>query len=142
MPVETTASLTPFGTTLQLSLHVLAATVWVGGQLTVAGLVPTLRRIGPDAPKTVARAFARLQWPAFAVLVLTGVWNVGSAGHQSSSWSVVLGAKIAIVVVAGIAAIAHSRSKTKAGLATYGAITGVGSIVAVVLGVALSGQMH
>lgn|SRR5487761_1999359 len=139
MPLETIASLTPFGTTIQLSLHILAATIWVGGQLTVAGLLPTIRKISPEAPQTIARAFSRLQWPAFAVLVLTGVWNVGSAGHQSSSWSVVLGAKIAIVVVAGVAAIAHSRSKTKVGLATYGSLAGIGSIVAVVLGVALAG---
>lgn len=139
MALETTASLAPFGTTLRLSLHIVAATIWVGGQLTLAGLVPTLRKIGGEAPKLVARAFARLQWPALALLVLTGVWNVGAKGHQSSSWSVVLGAKIAIVAVAAVATLAHSRSKTKAGLAAYGALAAIGSVVAVVLGVALAG---
>jgi len=34
--------------TVRLFLHVLAATVWVGGQLTLAALVPALRRMGPD----------------------------------------------------------------------------------------------
>ena len=41
--------LSPSVATLRLFLHVLAATVWVGGQLTLAGLVPGLRAIAPDA---------------------------------------------------------------------------------------------
>src|SRR5664279_3639714 len=35
--------LTPSWDTLRLFLHVLAATIWVGGQLTLAPLVPTFR---------------------------------------------------------------------------------------------------
>ena len=42
-------------TTVRLFVHVLAATVWVGGQLTLAGLVPGLHRLSPDAPRVVAR---------------------------------------------------------------------------------------
>ena len=61
---------------LRVFLHVLAATVWVGGQLVLAGLVPALRRLGPDAPRVVAGQFNRIAWPAFAVLVATGIWNV------------------------------------------------------------------
>ncbi len=34
-----------------LFLHVLAATVWVGGQFVLAGLVGTLRRQSPEAPR-------------------------------------------------------------------------------------------
>ena len=34
-------------TTIRIFLHVLGATVWVGGQLTLAGLVPGLRRVSP-----------------------------------------------------------------------------------------------
>ena len=55
----------------------LAATVWVGGQFTVLGLLPTVRAFGEDAPKAVGRALARLLWPAYAVLVVTGFWNIG-----------------------------------------------------------------
>ena len=33
----------------RLILHVLAATVWVGGQFTIAGLLPTIRSLGQDA---------------------------------------------------------------------------------------------
>ena len=57
----------------RLFLHVLAATIWVGGQLTLAALVPALRPLGRDVPGVAARAFRRVAWPAFAVLVLTGI---------------------------------------------------------------------
>ncbi len=66
----------------RLILHVLAATVWVGGQFTVAGLLPTIRALGDDAPKKVAQAFARLLWPAYAVLVVTGFWNISALDRQ------------------------------------------------------------
>src|SRR5580698_8968242 len=139
MRSDLVGDLAPAVTTLRVSLHVLAATIWVGGQFTVAGLLPTLRKLGPDAARTVARAFARLQWPAFAVLILTGIWNVSAAHHQPSIWSAVLGAKIAIVALAGVSAIAHSHAKNKASVALYGALAGVTSILAVVLGVLLAG---
>ena len=38
---------------------------------------------GGEAPKMLARAFARLAWPAFVVLVVTGIWNV-TAVHYSA----------------------------------------------------------
>jgi putative copper export protein len=63
-------------TTVRLFLHVLGATVWVGGQLTLAGLVPGLRRVSPDAPRAVARRFNVIAWVAFAVLIATGIWNI------------------------------------------------------------------
>jgi putative copper export protein len=58
---------------IRLFLHVLAATVWVGGQLVLAALVPVLRHAGPDAARGAARAFNGVAWPAFAVLVPTGI---------------------------------------------------------------------
>ena len=63
-------------TTIRLYLHVLAATVWVGGQITLAGLVPGLRSLSPEAPRVVARHFNRIAWPAFVVLGVTGLWNL------------------------------------------------------------------
>jgi putative copper export protein len=126
--------------TVRLSLHILAAAVWVGGQFVVAGLLPTIRSLGSDAPRRVARAFARLQWPAYAILLATGAWNVAAVqSGQPSAWEAVLGAKIAVVVIAGIGAFLHQRSKSRAGLAAWGAMTSLASIAAVVLGVLLAG---
>jgi putative copper export protein len=127
-------------TAIRLTLHVLAATVWVGGQIVVAGLLPTIRSLGPDAGKTVARAFARLQWPAYAVLLLTGIWNVAATrAGQPHAWQVVLGVKIGVVLLAGLAAYVHQRSASRTALAAWGAIAGAASLGALVLGVVLAG---
>jgi putative copper export protein len=124
----------------RVSLHVLAATIWVGGQFTMAGLVPAARGLGEGAAKTLARAFGRVQWPAYAVLVVTGFWNI-SAVHagQPSAWQAVLGVKIVVVAVAGLSAYLHTRSTTRRGLAVWGAAAGLSSVAALVMGVFLAG---
>lgn len=133
--------LAPALTALRLSLHVLAAAVWVGGQLTLAGLLPELRAAGSDAAPRVAQAFARLSWPAFIVLVLTGIWNLSAvhASHATSAWTTVLFVKIGVVALAAIAAGLHQRATTKQGLAAWGSIAGVASVAALVFGVLLAG---
>ena len=125
----------------RLILHVLAATVWVGGQFTVAGLLPTIRTLGEEAPKTVARAFGRLLWPAYAVLVVTGFWNIGSltVKDASSAWKTVLIVKIVVVVVAGVAVFLHQRATSKRATAVWGAIGALASVAALCLGVFLAG---
>jgi putative copper export protein len=134
------AQLAPAVDGIRLSLHVLAAAVWVGGQITVAGLVPTARQLGADAPRRVARAFSRLSWPAYGVLIATGVWNVLAVrAGQPQAWQVVLGIKIAVALLAGAAAWLHGRAGNRAALATWGAIAGFSSLAAVVLGVFLAG---
>jgi hypothetical protein len=125
---------------VRLSLHVLAATIWVGGQLVVAGILPKVRSLGGDASKRVARAFGRIQWPAYAVLLITGIWNVlATKDGQPSAWNAVLDVKIAIVVLAGMAAYLHQRPKSTLWLAAWGAVTTLASTGALVLGVLLAG---
>jgi putative copper export protein len=125
----------------RLILHLLAATVWVGGQFTVAGLLPTIRTLGDEAPKKVARALGRLLWPAYAVLLVTGFWNIGAlqVKNASSTWNAVLGIKIGVVIVAGVAVFLHQRSTSRAGLAVWGAIGALASVAALCLGVFLAG---
>jgi putative copper export protein len=127
--------------TLRLTLHILAASVWVGGQIVLAGLVGPSRTFGPDAPRTLARAFARLAWPAFAVLVITGFWNVATFhwAAQSDAWKTVLIIKIVVVAAAGVGALLHGRATSKAAIAVWGSVSGVASVTALVLGVLLAG---
>ena len=125
---------------VRLSLHVIAAAVWVGGQITLAGLVPAARGLGEGAPKALARAFARMQWPAYAVLVATGIWNV-SAVHagQPHAWQVVSIVKIVVVAAAGLGAYLHTRASSRRGLAAWGAVGALSSLAALVMGVFLAG---
>ena len=127
--------------TIRLYLHVLAATVWVGGLLTLAGLVPGLRALGPDVPRTVARRFNRIAWPAFAVLFVTGLWNLSEThvGDRSSEWIATLLAKLAVVALSGVSAALHTRAATKRGLAVWGALSGLSALLALFYGVQLHG---
>jgi putative copper export protein len=137
----TLSGLAPAVTTVRLGLHILAAAIWVGGQVVMAGLVPVARRLDSGAPKVLARAFARLSWPAFVVVVATGFWNVSTFhfADQTTAWKVVLGVKIAVVALAGLAAFLHQRSTSKAGLAAWGSVAGVCSVAALFMGVLLAG---
>jgi putative copper export protein len=127
--------------TLRLTLHVLAATVWVGGQIVMAGLVGPSRRLGVEAPEALARAFARLAWPAYAVLILTGFWNLSTFtwSDQTTAWKTVLVAKIVVVALAGLGAALHQRATSKAQLALWGSVAGTASIAALVMGILLAG---
>jgi len=80
-------------------------------------------------------------WPAFAVLVVTGFWNIAALTTKdaSSAWKAVLMVKIAVVVIAGIAVFLHQRATSKVGLAVWGSVGGVASIAALCLGVFLAG---
>jgi putative copper export protein len=122
-----------------LFLHVLGATVWVGGQLVLAGLVPVVRKHAPDATKAVARAFARVAWPAFALAVITGIWNLAEidVADQSTSYQVTVFVKIALAMIAGVAVAIHSLGRTKLALALGGAIGLLASLAALFVGVLL-----
>ena len=126
--------------TIRLFLHVLAATVWVGGQLTLAALVPVLRRLGTEVPRTAARRFNQVAWPAFAVLLLTGVWNmIAERSKISGSYETTLVVKLVVVAISGVTAFLHARARGAAGLAVFGALTGVSALAALFLGILLAG---
>jgi uncharacterized membrane protein len=123
---------------LRLFLHVLAATIWVGGQITLGALVPVLRRAGADIPRAAARQFGRLAWTAFAVLVLTGGWNLASYDEKDRhGFAATISLKLVFVALSGVAAIVHSNAKSRLLLALGGASAALFSLAALFLGVVL-----
>jgi uncharacterized membrane protein len=126
---------------IRLALHVLAASIWVGGQFTMAGLLPTARRAGAEVPQKLARALALLLWPAFAVLVLTGFWNISAItlSGQSAAWKTVLIIKLVVVVIAGVGVYLHQHSTSKRAMAVWASVGGLASAAALVMGVFLAG---
>ncbi|WP_344063247.1 hypothetical protein [Terrabacter lapilli] len=124
--------------TLRLFLHVLAATVWVGGQITLAALVPALRAAGADVPKAAANAFNRIAWPAFGVLLLTGIWNVVAEGDKGPAYQRTLMLKYTLVVASGVTAFVHARARSRRAMAVFGALTGLTAVAALLVGILLA----
>lgn len=102
----------PDGAEIVLWIHVLGACVWIGGQITVAALIPMLR----DQPLLMRAAASRYQWIAwagFAVLIITGVINTHNAGISWSHLNATgagktLEIKLLFVVLSGLAAAIHA----------------------------------
>ena len=132
--------LTPTLDTIRLFLHILSASVWVGGQFVMAGVVPALRssghaEAGSPVVKAAANGFARVAWPAFAIAFFTGMWNLFEVPDGvESAYHATLGIKILIVVAAGVSAFVHARTSTRSVMAATGAIGMVASIVAMFFG--------
>jgi uncharacterized membrane protein len=61
--------------TYLLYIHVVAATVWVGGLIVMAGLVPAVRNVTEDRTviRAIAQRFGVLSWTALGLLMLTGI---------------------------------------------------------------------
>ncbi len=122
-----------------LTLHVLAATVWVGGQIVLLALVGPLRRTAPTGIAPAARAYAWVAWPSFAVLILTGGAMLAGAGSESAAWKMTLMVKMALVLLSGLGAALHTLLKNPA---LKGISAGVGllsALAVVLLGVSLVG---
>lgn len=126
--------------TVRLFLHVGAATIWVGGQFTLAGLVPGLRALSPDAPKAAARRFNRIAWPAYFVLIATGIWNVLAIHDLSMAtpWGRTLMVKVVVAILSGVAAFLHTIARSKVGLAVWGAVASLSAVAALFLGILLA----
>jgi putative copper export protein len=132
--------LSPNGDTIRLFLHVLASSVWVGGQITVAGIVPAMRRAHPEATKTLAQAFGRVAWPAFGLTVVTGMWSLMAEDITSttSAYQATVLVKIGVAILSGVFAAVHTMGKTKLALAVGGALGALCAVIAMFMGVMLN----
>jgi len=140
--------------TLVLFVHVVGATLWVGGQLTLTLVVlPLARRLMADDTRAsvmpaVGRRFARITLAVFLpVQIATGV---ALAAHAGVTWESLaepgygrtLAAKLALVVVAMVAAAGHgiAAARGRAGLARAASLCAlVCSLGVVLLATALAG---
>lgn len=114
-----------------LYLHLIAATVWVGGLIVLASLVPAVRKVTPDRTvlQAIARRFGRVSWVALAVLVTTGLWMV-SLGF---GWSNVLITKVSIVGVTAAIALWHSLAARNQSPAVRGILQSLVLVLSLVI---------
>ena len=114
-----------------LYLHVVAATVWVGGLITLASLVPVVRRSGADRSilQAMARRFGVISWAALGVLVVTGVTMV----MISFDLTTPLAVKVGLVFASVILAAWHTVSAGQQSPRTRGLIQGAILILALLI---------
>ncbi len=125
---------------IRITLHLLGMAVWIGGQIIMMALLPVLRAAGDGLPAQAAAAFGRVAWPAFAVAVASGIWNILTIemASVSSGYNIILGIKLLLVVLAGVATFMHQRATTAS---MRGATAGIGflaSLIVVVMGTMLA----
>ncbi len=122
---------------IRLTLHVLGATIWVGGQILLAALVGPLRRVAPVAVAPAARVFAWVGWPAFGVLILTGLWMLFDGQAKSDAFKTTLMIKLTLVALSGLGAAFHTFAKSPALKSIWGTVGLVCALGAVLLGVSI-----
>lgn len=141
------------GAAIVLWVHVLAACVWIGGQVAVAVLMPALR--GVDGIAAVAgRRFELVAWPAYATLIITGALNARNAGITwgdlvASPVGKTLLVKLGFVLLSGAAAALHAfllaprrrRDVARPSMsALLGGVSVIAAVIAALYGVVIAQQ--
>ena len=131
--------LSPTADSIRLFLHVLSASVWVGGQIVLGGLVPKLRQVSPESLKVAAQAFAKVAWPAYALIVVTGIWNILDlkVDNLSTEYQITMFVHVILSVATATFAVIHSMGRTKLALALGGALGLLTSLGAMFVGILL-----
>lgn len=125
---------------VRIFVHLMAVAVWIGGQIVLAGVVPSLRTVAPQAMKTLAQGFARIAWPAMVVIIFTGVWGLATIdmASQSSEYMATFGIKMLLVGAAVISTLIHSNGTSKAAKGIGGATALLTSLVAAFCGILMA----
>jgi len=86
-------------------LHLLGATVWVGGLIHLAATMSAVRNVTDDRRVigVIARRFGAVSWIALGVLVVTGLVLAADYG-----WSGRLMVKVSLVLASIILAVWHT----------------------------------
>ena len=119
-------------------IHLIAASVWVGGLITLAALVSAVRRAGADRSvlKMMARRFGRVSWTAMAVAVTTGIVQLARSNVSlgtDTDYAVALFVKLSLVGIAVALAIIHQVTAARTTPAVRGSVQGL--ILLVSLGI-------
>ena len=131
---------------LRTFLHLLSVSVWVGGQIGVAGLIPLVRKVSaqvsapegePSVTQKIARRFSRVAWPFYALAIITGLWNIEAVARDWSEttlgWRVGFFAKIILVVLSGVGAWLHGRAKRAPERAIFASLASLSALAALLL---------
>jgi thiosulfate reductase cytochrome b subunit len=86
-----------------------------------------------------ANAFARIAWPAFAVVVVTGMWNILDikVGDMSTEYQITMFVHVLLAMAAAMFVVIHSIGQTKLALALGGALGLLTSLGAMFVGILL-----
>ena len=111
-------------------LHLLGATVWVGGLITLAATMSAVQKVTDDRRVigAIARRFAAVSWIALAVLVVTGLIQAADYG-----WSGLLMVKVSLVLASLILVIWHTLGARTQLPAIRGMIQGLILILGLVI---------
>ncbi len=95
-----------------LFFHLIGAAIWVGGLITMGGLVPAMRRAGVtrDQLRATARRFGRISWAGLGVSVVSGValfWPIRAALERDTTFVT----KLVLVLLTGGLAFYHTRTR-------------------------------
>ena len=125
-------------------LHILSVSVWVGGQIVVAGLVPLLRKVDRTNPaaegektvtQQVAHRFNRVAWPFFALAIITGLWSIGEIEWSASTgtWQTLFFVKMALVAASGVGAWLHTRAQRAPERAIFASVASLSALAALLI---------
>ena len=134
---------------LRSFLHILSVSVWVGGQIVVAGLIPLLRRVDRSAApvadgemsvtQQAARRFGRISWPFFALAIVTGLWGIGEIAANDEwatsegLWKTLFFVKMALVAASGVGAWLHTRAQRAPERALFASIASLTALAALLI---------
>ncbi|MDE0195773.1 MAG: hypothetical protein OXP08_09520 [bacterium] len=134
---------------LRSFLHLVSVTVWVGGQIVVAGLVPLLRKIDRSAgpvpegemsiTQKAAHRFGKISWPFFALAIVTGLWSLGEVvaddewTASTGLWKTLFFVKIALVAASGVGAWLHGRAQRAPERALFASVASLTALAALLV---------
>ena len=123
--------------TIRIFIHILAVAVWVGGQIVMMAIMPILKEAGIEGfPAKVAQGFQNIAWPALAVAIFSGIWNIISIdmANATTAWNIIFGIKFLLVIISGVGAFRHAKTDDPKQKGLYGAIGFGAAILAMFLG--------